>query len=210
VSKVGPKFRMVWIRNRQRIWIRNRLRICGPGAGSGYGSGTVCGSVDSEPAADLWIRNRLRIYGSGTGCGSVDLEPAADIDPEPAADLWIRNWLRIYGSGTGSGYGSGTGCGSVDPEPAADLWIRGRFAARQLRTFFSFQVRSHISGWNAQEKVAANASSASSKEDLYILFNFKGTLTRDFRPLFFSSNNFLWVPDTQVKAFSNMASNSWR
>jgi hypothetical protein len=25
----------------------------------------------------------------------------------------------------------------------------------------------------------------------------KGTLTRDFRPLCFSSNNFLWVPDTQ-------------
>jgi hypothetical protein len=37
---------------------------------------------------------------------------------------------------------------------------------------------------------------------LYILCSFfKGTLTRDFLPLFFSSNNFPWVPDTQVKAF---------
>jgi hypothetical protein len=36
---------------------------------------------------------------------------------------------------------------------------------------------------------------------------FKGILTQDFRPLFSSSNNFPWVPDTQIKAFSNMASN---
>jgi hypothetical protein len=40
-----------------------------------------------------------------------------------------------------------------------------------------------------------------------VLFLFKGTLTPDFRPLFFSSNNFPWVLDTQVEAFSNMASN---
>jgi hypothetical protein len=36
----------------------------------------------------------------------------------------------------------------------------------------------------------------------------KGTLTRDFWPLFFSSNNFPLAPGTRVKAFSNMASNS--
>jgi hypothetical protein len=31
-----------------------------------------------------------------------------------------------------------------------------------------------------------------------------------FELCFFLSNNFPWVPDTKVKAFSNMASNSWR
>jgi hypothetical protein len=36
---------------------------------------------------------------------------------------------------------------------------------------------------------------------------FKGTITRDSRPVF-SSNDFPWAPYTRVKAFSNMASNS--
>jgi hypothetical protein len=42
---------------------------------------------------------------------------------------------------------------------------------------------------------------------IYII---KGTLIRDFRPLVFSSNNSPKAPDTRVKAFLNMASNSRR
>jgi hypothetical protein len=44
-----------------------------------------------------------------------------------------------------------------------------------------------------------------------ITVHYSPQLTRDFRPLFFfSSNNFPWVPDTQVKLFLNMTSNSRR
>jgi hypothetical protein len=39
---------------------------------------------------------------------------------------------------------------------------------------------------------------------------FKGTVSRDFRPLVFSSNNPTWAPDSQLKAFLHMASNSRR
>jgi hypothetical protein len=38
----------------------------------------------------------------------------------------------------------------------------------------------------------------------------KETLSRDFRPLVFSSNNSIWAPDTRVKAFLHMASYSRR
>jgi hypothetical protein len=41
-----------------------------------------------------------------------------------------------------------------------------------------------------------------------VLFYFKGTVSRDFPPLVFSSNNPIWAPDSQVKAILNMASNS--
>jgi hypothetical protein len=38
----------------------------------------------------------------------------------------------------------------------------------------------------------------------------KGTVSRDFRPSGFSSNNTLWAPYSRAKAFLNSASNSRR
>jgi hypothetical protein len=42
----------------------------------------------------------------------------------------------------------------------------------------------------------------------WTLFLFKGTLPRDFRPLFFFIKQLPLAPDTAIKTFLNMASNS--
>jgi hypothetical protein len=75
-----------------------------------------------------------------------------------------------------------------------DMWIRGS-----------------SSGWSLERKWTKNRLTSLSRYFRLFLYKywsdiFKGTMPRDFRPLFFSSNNSPKAPDTRVKAFLNLAS----